>query len=303
MGFGFKVITAKPDEQLKWENAPADQINLKSLRVAIVGGTGGIGQSLTRLFHSRGADLIVVGRTFRDGDLKNVQFIKANLELMSEAKRVAQVLSQMPLDLVIFTTGILAAPKREVTTEGLERDMAVSYLSRLVIIRNLLPALEKAHTNVVEKPRVFIFGFPCNGETGTPDDLNSEGDYSAMKTHMSTVAGNEALVFDTAQRFPKVGVYGLNPGLIKTAIRSNFLGDGTLKSRLVEGVIGLVFQNTVQYAERVVPMMTATELENHSPAFFDNYGKAILSEGFPQSYVEKYISKSETLLKKSGVYF
>ncbi|SCV06249.1 LANO_0H25378g1_1 [Lachancea nothofagi CBS 11611] len=250
---------------------------------------------LNKAFQSRGANVIVVDRTFRDGDLKNVQFIKADLELMSEAKLVAQEISQKSLDLVIFSTGIIAAPIRELTTEGLESDIAVSYLNRLVILRNLLPALEKAHTNVVEKPRVFIFGFPCNGETGTPDDLNSEGGYNAMKTHMTTVAGNEALVFDTARRFPGIGVYGLNPGLIKTAIRNNFLGDG-LKSRIIEGVIGLMFQNSEKYAQNVVPMMTASELENHSPAFFDNYGKAFLSEGFPEAYVEKYISKSEKLL-------
>lgn len=32
---------------------------------------------------------------------------------------------------------IFAAPKRQVTAEGIERDMAVSYLNRLVMLRNL----------------------------------------------------------------------------------------------------------------------------------------------------------------------
>ncbi|SCU79749.1 LAME_0B00210g1_1 [Lachancea meyersii CBS 8951] len=301
MAFGFKVHNAKPNEDLKWSNAPANKLDLKTLRVAIVGGTAGIGQSLAQLFGSRGAEVVVVGRTFRDQNSKNVSFIKADLELMSEAKRVAQVLAQKPLDLVIFTTGILAAPKREETTEGLERDIAVSYLSRLVIVRNLLPHIEKSHTNLVKKPRVFIYGFPCAGEKGSPDDLNSYVDYEGMKTHMATVAGNEALVHDTARRFPSIAVYGVNPGLIKTAIRNNFLGARSWKSFFVESAIGLLFQNTKQYAVKNVPMMVAPELDDYTAAFFDSFGKPILSDGFPESYVEKYIRNSEELLKKSGV--
>jgi hypothetical protein len=45
---------------------------------------------------------------------------------MREARRVAAALPAEPLDLVIFTTGIMAGPKREVTAEDIERDMAVS---------------------------------------------------------------------------------------------------------------------------------------------------------------------------------
>ncbi|CUS22492.1 LAQU0S05e06612g1_1 [Lachancea quebecensis] len=301
MGLGLKINNAQANKELIWTNVPASQLELKSLKVAIVGGTAGIGQSLTRLFHSRGAKVVVVGRNLRDHDLENVHFIKADLELMSEAKRVAKELAQHQLDLVVFTTGILAAPSREETVEGLERDIAVSYLSRLVIIRNLLPTLEKAHTAVISKPRVFIFGYPCQGEKGMPEDLNSKGQYSAMKTHMSTVAGNEALVFDTAMRYPSVGVYGLNPGLIKTAIRDNLLGPGSFKSWIIEGAIGLFFQSTEDYASKVVPMMVSTELENHSPAFFDSNATAILSKGFTNSYVEKYTTNSENLLRECGI--
>ncbi|CAR25448.1 KLTH0G19756p [Lachancea thermotolerans CBS 6340] len=301
MGLGLKIDRAQENKELVWTNVPASQLKLKNLKVAIVGGTSGIGQSLARLFQSREAEVVVVGRTFRDHDLANIQFIKADLELMSEAKRVAKKLAQYSLDVVIFTAGILAAPTREETVEGLERDVAVSYLSRLVIIRNLLPALEKANSKFLTRPRVFIFGFPCQGEMGTPDDLNSTGKYNGMKTHMSTVAGNETLVFDTARRYPGVGVYGLNPGLIKTTIRDNFLGAGSFKSWVIEGIIGFLFQSSENYASKIAPMMVATELDNQSPAFFDSNGTAVLSKGFTNSYIEKYISKSEELLNECAI--
>ncbi|SCU92250.1 LANO_0E00144g1_1 [Lachancea nothofagi CBS 11611] len=296
MAFGIKL-----SKGLQWTNVTADKLNLKSLRVAIIGGTGGIGQSFSRLFQSKGAEVIVVGRTFKDGDLKNVQFIKADLDLMSEARRVSQELAKQPLDLVIFTTGIFAAPTREETAEGLERDMAVSYLSRLVIIRGILPTLEKNSTHMFKRPRVFIVGFPGTGELGKVDDLNSEGKYSAMQTHMTTVAGNEALVLDSAQRYPKIGLYGLNPGLIKTSIRNNFLGADSWKSWAIEGIIGLWCQNAEQYALRMLPMMVSSDLEAHSPAFFNNKAEAIQSQKFTEPYVKEFIGNSEELVRKSGI--
>ena len=45
---------------------------------------------------------------------------------MREAKRVGELLTTETLDIVVFTTGIFAAPKRQETAEGIERDMAVS---------------------------------------------------------------------------------------------------------------------------------------------------------------------------------
>ena len=34
-----------------------------------------------------------------------------------------------------------------------------------------------------------------------------------MQVHMNTVAGNEALVFDSAERYPDVDFFGLTRGL------------------------------------------------------------------------------------------
>ncbi|CEP63348.1 uncharacterized protein LALA0_S08e00364g [Lachancea lanzarotensis] len=297
MAFGTKA-----DKEFKYATVPADKLDLKGLKVAIIGGTGGLGQGLSRFFSTKGAEVTVVGRTFRDTDLENVHFIKADLELMTEAKRVGQELSKRPLDLLILSTGIIAANVRQVTSENLERDMAVSYLNRLVILRTLAPSLADTKADYLKSPRVFIFGFPGTGKTGELEDLNSEGKYSTMKTHMNTVAGNEALVLDSAQRYPKIGFYGLNPGLVKTAIRDNFLGQGSWKSWAVEGLIGWWYPTTTQYAEKIAPMMVAPELNGSGPRFFGPAAEPILpSQQLTPEYVRKFIANSEKLVKNTGV--
>jgi NAD(P)-dependent dehydrogenase (short-subunit alcohol dehydrogenase family) len=123
----------KRDKNFTWRRVDAASLDLKGMKVTIVGGTGGIGRALSRFMASRGANVVVVGQTFRDSDVPGIEFVKADLSLMREAQRVAVLLPAEDLDLLVFTTGIMAGPKREETAEGIERDMAVSYLSRLVI--------------------------------------------------------------------------------------------------------------------------------------------------------------------------
>ncbi|SCW00898.1 LAFE_0D00562g1_1 [Lachancea fermentati] len=271
----------------------------ESLKVAIVGGTGGIGRSLSRLFASGGADVIEVGQTFRDADQKGIEFIKADLSSMSEAKRVADDLPAENLDIVIFTVGIFASYHKEETSEGLEKDMAASYLNRLVMIRRMAPRLGKERRKSSLKPRVFIYGYPGTNKLGNLDDLNSEKSYKVMTAHMNTVAGNEALVLDSASKYPNADFFGMNPGLIKTNIRSNLMGAGTLQFRLTEWIIGFFCQSVDDYAKKIVPIMSSSDLKASSGTMFNNYGKEIPSSpGLTQEYVSKFITQSEQLVEK-----
>ena len=119
------------DKNITWRRVENTKLVLEDWKVGVVGGTGGLGRSIGRALASRGAAVTVVGQTFRDQGA-GIDFLKADLSLMREAERVARELPAEQLDLVVLTTGIFAAPARQETAEGIERDMAVSYLSRLV---------------------------------------------------------------------------------------------------------------------------------------------------------------------------
>jgi hypothetical protein len=167
-----------------------------------------------------------------------------------------------------------------------------------VILREIAPRLGAARRAAPMKPRVFVMGYPGTGQAGMPDNLNGEKSYSATSMHMNTVAGNEMLVLDAARRYPNVNFFGLNPGLIKTEIRSNFLGEGTLKWRVAEWMIGLVNPSVETYAERLTPLLVSPDLEGHSGAMFDQKGNAILPTPklMDASYVNAFIAGSEALV-------
>jgi hypothetical protein len=121
-----------------------------------------------------------------------------------------------------------------------------------------------------------------------------------MRAHMNTVAGNEALVLDAAQRYPHINVYGLNPGLIKTSIRSNFLGEGSLRHRLAEGLIGLLTISADKYARRMAPLLFSPDIEPASGIHFNQKAVAILpSTVMNEANVARWIHAFETLLERA----
>ncbi len=292
-------LSGTPDRSITLPRADPDRLDLTGKRVAVVGGTGGLGRALAAFMAARGAEVTVVGRTFRDQGAARIAFEQADLESMAEARRVGRALPAETLDALVLTTGIMTAPQREETREGLERDLAVSYLSRLAIVREAAPRLGKERRGGA-RSRLFVMGFPGTGEAGDLDDLNSERGYKAFTAHMNTVAGNEALVLDAAARYPHLGAFGLNPGLVKTEIRSNYLGAGSFKHRVLEWLIGLLMPSPEKFARRVGPALFAPELERASGIHVNSKGVAIRpSEVMTPDRVSKLIARSEGLLDRA----
>jgi len=289
------------DKSWNWHPDSSRPQDSNKQNVAIVGGTGGIGRALSRMLASSGAHVVVVGQTFRDAGVRGINFIQADLSLMSEARRVGKLLPAETLDLVIFTTGIFAAPQREETSEGIERDLAISYLNRRVILQQIAQRLGTGRTRPELKPRVFLMGYPGSGQIGSADDLNAEKSYKAMSAHMNTVAGNEMLVIDSAIRYPHATFFGLNPGLIRTGIRDNFFGKDSLKSRVVEALIGLFTPTADAYARRIAPLLFASNLEDRSGAMFNSKGQPILpSAGLNNGYIRKFMAASDALVNQAA---
>ncbi|SCB18995.1 SDR family NAD(P)-dependent oxidoreductase [Rhizobium multihospitium] len=292
----------KRDKSLGWRHVEADSLDLGSMNVAIVGGTGGIGRALAHTMTARGAHVVVIGQTFRDAGSRGIEFVKADLSLLSEARRVATDLPAGNLDLVVMTTGVMAGPRREQTAEGLERDLAISYLSRFVIVNEIASRLGKDRPNAGMKPRIFVTGFPGTGQAGAVDDLNTEKKYGRWRAHSNTVAGNEALVLDAARRFPEVDFFGLNPGFVKTNIRGNLFGSNRLLLRTIEWMFGFATISAETYAARMIPLLVSPDLEGHSGAMFNNKAEAILPSPklMDASYVRALIDASEALILRAS---
>lgn len=244
--------------------------------------------------------MLVVGQTFKDAGVPGVSFMKADLSLMADARRVAKELPVETLDMLILTTGIMAGPRREVTSEGFERDLAVSYLSRYIIVNETAAQLGADRKDARLKPRMFIMGFPGSGQVANVNDLNSEKSYARMTAHSNTVVGNEVLVLDAGRQHPNVDFFGLNPGFVKTGIRSNLFGKSKWLLAIMEWMTGFMTLKPEVYAERMVPLLVSSDLQNHSGKMFNNKAEAILptAKVAETAYVRSLVAATKQLLER-----
>lgn len=289
----------KLDKTLKVNPPALDSLRLAGLNVAVIGGTGGIGRALSRQLAAKGAQVLVVGQTFRDREVPGITFMQADLSLMREARRIGRELPAGTLDIVVFTTGIMAGPRREVTAAGIERDLAVSYLSRFVILNEIASRLGKDRATAAFKPRIFVMGFPGTDQKADVGDLNSERSYKRFAAHSNTVAGNEVLVLDAARRFADVDVFGLNPGFVKTDIRANLLGSRALVA-LINWLTSFMMVEPDAYAARLVPLLVTPDLDGRSGAMFNNKAEAILPSpsSTERSYATALMEASDRLIAR-----
>ncbi|EWM18532.1 hypothetical protein, partial [Kutzneria sp. 744] len=289
------------DKTVSMSTVDADRMDLTGRKIAVVGGTNGLGRAIARLAASRGAKADVVGRTFRDDGSQGIGFVRADLTSMREAAEIGRTLPVEDADVLLFTTGIFAAKTREETAEHVERDMAVSYLSRHAMLRGLAARLGADRPADAPRPRVFVMAAPGTGTLGNPADLNADAaTYKALTAHMNTVAANEALVLAAPERLPGPAYFGLNPGMVRTDIRSNFLGDGSFLHRAAESLIGVLGPTPEQYARRVLPLLFHPDLDGRDRVFFNPKAVPIqASPGMAGARAAEFFDAGEDLLRRA----
>ncbi len=83
-----QVNAVKKNDDIKWNKLSASSLDLSGKKLAVIGGTDGLGRAIAKQAASLGANVTVVGRTFRDEGVQNINFVKCDLSLMKEAKRL-----------------------------------------------------------------------------------------------------------------------------------------------------------------------------------------------------------------------
>lgn len=212
-----------------------------------------------------------------------VVFVSADLSSMKTAKKVVQSFEKFLFDTVLFTVGITCKKEKLLSSEGIEMDTAVSFLSRFVMSQEII-ARGKLRFSPSRKPRIFVMGFPGTPDVPQLDDFNWDTvPFHCWRAHKNGVIGNDALVLGLEKRHPDVNVYGLNPGVIKTEIISDFLrttvGEGMVIFQQM--VIGAICPSATDYAGGALLQLLATpHIENLTGGFFNQGGEQIKPSGW-----------------------
>jgi NAD(P)-dependent dehydrogenase (short-subunit alcohol dehydrogenase family) len=205
-------------------------MDLNGKVAVITGGTDGIGAATARELARRGAQVWIIGRSQTKGERvvataateragsSSIQFIQADFSLMANVIATVDELAQHlgHVDVLVHSVGILIAHKAH-TTEGIELDFAVGYLSRFVMTRVLvergLLGAGSVMLNIAASspqiPRIARMEF---------DDLAVVEARTGMQSHGQAQMANDLFSLGAAQRW-QFAVFGYGPGSVDTSIR------------------------------------------------------------------------------------
>jgi NAD(P)-dependent dehydrogenase (short-subunit alcohol dehydrogenase family) len=192
------------------------------MTVLVTGGTAGIGRAVAEALADRGHHVIIVGRdaTRADEVLARLsgsghRYIPADLALMRDTARVADQVTE-PLAAVVACAGVLALHP-EWTDEGLERTLALNYLSRYLLVRRLLPRLQPSGRVVL------VANAGKYSDTLDLDDLHLRRDGRGLMVAGRTQFANDVLALELAER-TGLAVSCVFPGLVATDVFRNARG-------------------------------------------------------------------------------
>nr|GAT47718.1 predicted protein [Mycena chlorophos] len=205
-----------------------------------VGGTSGIGEGIVQAVgrHTAGkAHIFLVGRNASaaqrildalpasEGAVH--EFIECDLSFVANAKKVATdiLARQGRVNLLVLTAGAISL-ESTITSEGLEKSMAVWYYSRWSFVDGLLPGLKAAQARG-EDARVLSMLNAGKGKAFDPSDLGLKNALAAVKalgdlqeTGAAVATYQDLLVQGYAARHPTLTFIHSAPGPVNTPLYS-----------------------------------------------------------------------------------
>ncbi|CQR55915.1 SDR family NAD(P)-dependent oxidoreductase [Paenibacillus riograndensis] len=195
--------------------------------ILITGGTDGIGKGIALLFIKKGDRIIAIGssadkgKRFLDeskklGAEERAIFLQADLSCVRENHRIIDIVKNnfQSLDMLIFSaTSHKIYKEYTTTTEGLEINFGLSYLSRFILGFGLKERLENS-----ENP--IIANICAPGMKGRIDlnDIQNKNNYKGSKARYHNSRLNDLLgvAYTEADTIKKIKYILFNPWAVRT---------------------------------------------------------------------------------------
>lgn len=245
---------------------------MKNKICVITGANSGIGKQTAIDLAKKDYQLILICRKSSKSETalaeikgksgnNNIRMFYADLSLMKEIRRVAKEVSEKyeRIDVLINNAGILKN-KREITSEGIEMNMAVNFLAPYLLSRLLLPKLENSGS-----ARIINLNSELHrkGKIDFSNFMLGKG-YSSSKAYNNSKLANLIISQKLAEELKgkNVTVNSVHPGVIATdALRE--------MPKWILRIMKLFTSKVEKGAEPSVYLATAKELEGISGKYFN----------------------------------
>jgi NAD(P)-dependent dehydrogenase (short-subunit alcohol dehydrogenase family) len=251
-------------------------MNLSQRHALVTGASSGLGKAVAKALAARGAHVLMVVRDPSRGEDARAEIVSASgnpavdvlcCDLSSQAQiraLAAEVRGRVEaLHLLVNNAGT-AFPRHGLTSDGVERTLAVNHLAPFLLTNLLLDRLEAG-----APARILNVGTRMSTAMDL-DDLNwQRRPYRMMQAYGQSKLGNIHFTRELARRLEGRGVTVncVFPGVF----RSNLGGtDGAqgLFWKAVDRLLGWALKTPEQAAERVMYLLTSDEVAGVSGQYF-----------------------------------
>jgi retinol dehydrogenase-14 len=257
-------------------------MDLSSRVCVVTGATRGIGRATAEELGRAGATLVLVCRRQADGEKVASGIARTNAgppPVVVEADLSAQKAVRAAADRirsrfeclhVLINNAGLIPPRREVTVDRLEMQLAVNHLAPFLLTNLLLEPLRRGAPSRV----ITVSSTTHQGAQIDFDDLQSERTYQADEVYAATKLMNLLFTYELARRLAGTGVTAnaLHPGAVATRLLADYM-----QTTRVYGA------SPEQGADTVIYLAAAPEVEGRTGKYFTNRRETRSS---PASYDE-----------------
>jgi NAD(P)-dependent dehydrogenase (short-subunit alcohol dehydrogenase family) len=216
----------------KWK--AADIPSLAGKRVLITGANSGIGYHAALKLARKGAYVMLASRDRQRGEAAlarldadapsaHTELVIFDLASLASVRSFAEneLAKHRPIHVLINNAGVMAPPKRLQTTDGFELQFGTNVLGHFVLTALLMPALQLAAAESVERPRIVTIASIAHkrGQLNF-DDLQSSKSYGPMRAYQQSKLADLMFAFELDRRLraanSRVMSVAAHPGVANT---------------------------------------------------------------------------------------
>ena len=275
----------KKDEFGKQGWTPEKLGNLKNKTYIITGANAGAGFEATKVFLSKGAEVIMLNRSEEKSNkaisnLKDqfgidakVSFIKMDLAELSSVRSAAErIIKTVPkIDALICNAAIAQVAKQVLTPDGFESQLGINHYGHFLLLNLLFDKLEKTGKRIVI---VGSNGYKMGLKKIQFEDMNFDKNYNPMNTYCHSKLAQMVFAYELQTRIKEakkdVEVYVCHPGASRTTLAKE---EANLATKIIFSIMALT--PLVQSAEKgsYPEVMCATEDELKQQAYYGPTGR------------------------------
>jgi NAD(P)-dependent dehydrogenase (short-subunit alcohol dehydrogenase family) len=270
--------------------------------ILITGATGGIGKAAATALAKQGHTIIIHGRNeqkvehVRDeikatSGNEKIDTLVADMFLLSDVRKMAEVFKHKydRLDVLVNNAGGIMGKRRETTSEGIEKTIAVNLLAPFLLTGLLMNSLKKSQNG-----RIINVSSSSHKLNAKPNfnDFQLGENYDPLRAYgnakLFLIWVTQHLAVEMKQAGMKnITANSMHPG----AVATNFGVESNLGSLLnfVGKLARPFFRSAEQGADTLIYMATANEISSASGKYFINRKPAKVSTKYYTAENEKMI--------------